>query len=198
MDANTPAVPTESEMANIRGIFERAANAIVGYSELGIKVSELQTAVDTLRRDLDRVREHNRWLEEQLLQTRHERDEARSELAAAKAQIDTATSTVNKLNDDVSFRDKQIGDLREQNNKLENELDETLGRAISAETELGLVKSKLEEAMDWLRDVQSLVAKPMPTVVETVPTNVSAFPEPQQAQEPSPEPPHESVAGFRW
>lgn len=183
-DVQVTPVPTEAEMAQIRGIFARAADSIVAASELGHRVAELTKEVEGLRRDVEWLRSTNQRLNDQLIEVRGERDVARSkavdlqhELNEANAAIGVHANTISSQRETISYRNETIA-------RLNRESDDHLLRAMGAEEELGKVKAKLAEASAWMEEVQAMLR---PKVETVDPTPVQA-PEPWAQSGPMPEP----------
>lgn len=179
--AHVVPVPTESEMAHIRGIFSRAADAIVAASELGQRVAELASQVQALRMEVERVRESNRWLEQQLFDTARARDEARREATEASEALVIARETIHKHETEIEGAKATISAHTDTITRLHRESDEHLERALSAENELAFVKSKLDEAMGWIEEIHDRF-KPKPPVSEVTPEPF--HPEPSQPPQP--------------
>jgi hypothetical protein len=148
---------TESEMGHVQDIFRRACDAIVGYSELGRQVQELTTKVEALTRELERLREDNKFMSEQLYETRKQRDEARVDAQETHGALVIARNDLSVVKADIEHKDALITSFRQKVATTERESDDHLLRAMHAEEELAKVKAKLEEAEAWFDSIKPIL-----------------------------------------
>ena len=82
---------TEDDMSKVTSILKRAADAIVGMSQLAADVDMLRATVASLQQDCDRLRNQNNALDEALNHSREMRDNQARELASTKDQLAQVT-----------------------------------------------------------------------------------------------------------
>ena len=82
---------TEDDMSRVTSILKRAADAIVGMSQLAADVDMLRATVASLQQDCDRLRNQNNALDEALNHSREMRDNQARELASTKDQLAQVT-----------------------------------------------------------------------------------------------------------
>lgn len=131
------------EMRTVRGVFDRALNAIVAATNLAKQVEDLAAKVAGLQRDIDSVMEANRRLDEALTAVRAQRDEARSEAASLRSQLAEAQSDRQRV---TNHRDSLNDDLNCERNAHQvthNYMRDETQRADRAEAELGRLREQM-------------------------------------------------------
>jgi chromosome segregation ATPase len=161
--------PTEAEMNHIRGIFSRAADAIVSASELKQRVTHLEHDMDVMRRELETVKNTNNWLTEQLGQVRGQRDKLQQEVDHANANISTLNKELDAAKETITDQSTRIGELTDKLHAAQKESDDHLLRAMTAEEELAKIRQKLDEAFSWMHEAQRLFEKPKEEPKEVAP-----------------------------
>jgi len=151
---------SEEDMAKVRSLFARGADAIVSASQLARDVEELRKSMDELKQSYEEVVTNNKFLlrqihdlDTQLAEVKNDRDEARKELSA--------------FNQRLAQRDDEIKELQTAHNeqadtiaRLRKESDDYQFRAMDAEDKLDTIKGKLSEATAWFEDVNTFLNPP--------------------------------------
>lgn len=147
MDGNiqTTDVPTEEDMNKVRQIFDRGINAIVDASRLASQVQELSNQLDGLRADLDKVRQQNAWLDEQLLRVRQERDKANADATQARMDFEDASRANGSLKASLEQAASALDSLYQQIADLTRERDDAQLRVMELEDQVSKLKGKIEK-----------------------------------------------------
>lgn len=163
------AVPTEAEMLNFRHMFERVALTITEAAGLQASFAELRVQVDSLKRDLDEVRDRNRWLDKELNEVRVARDAYRSQ----KYELENAVSTLKEANDKLQGTVNQLQDsntaIAIELNTLRINKDDIELKNMGLEDQVATLSGQLDIIKDFARQNFGLVdvPKPVPQVTET-------------------------------
>ena len=78
---------TEDDMNRVKSILQRAADAIVGASQMANDIAAMRAELDALKADSERLRNQNNALDEALNHSREMRDNQARELASTKDQL---------------------------------------------------------------------------------------------------------------
>jgi chaperonin cofactor prefoldin len=169
---------SEDDMNKVQSILKRAADAIIGMSQLAADVDMLRSTVAGLQADTDRLRTQNANLDEALAHVRAERDQARKERDQwhdSYIDIETARDNYRNQVDDLGLelsatKDKLVTTLRERD-------------------DYGMQVLALEETN---RDLQSKLDR-IKAAIGDAPTPAMQFeplpkPEPWPYAEPAPKP----------
>lgn len=171
---NIAPIPTESEMSNIRQLFERAANSIVDASKLAAEVADLRRIVEETKREIETVRNNNKWLDEQLQETRKARDEARSEAHDKGLRLNEANAKIDGLESRSSSQEQTITSLKQEIDSLYKHLDQTEGERDKALALVDRLVAKAEQAQEHLSKVMAVFA-PEPKAEEPKAQDESPF-----------------------
>lgn len=179
---------TEDEMNRVQSILKRAADAIVGMSQLHADVDMLRQTVASLQADADRLRSQNNALDEALNHSRSVRDEQGRKLAEVEADLHHMTADrdeqlrlanvyrtdieATRLDLDLTRKARDDADFRNL------ELTESLAEA---NAKLAKIEAEFKDIFGW--------AKPEPMAVIPVPITETATPEstPELASAPLPD-----------
>ena len=115
---------TEDDMSKVTSILKRAADAIVGMSQLAADVDMLRATVASLQQDCDRLRNQNNALDEALNHSREMRDNQARELASTKDQLAEVTRELEQAKNDNVVLANQSNRLNESLVKAEQERDQ--------------------------------------------------------------------------
>lgn len=119
-----PDVPEQEEISAIKRMFDRAANAIVDSSRLAKEVAELRAIVADLKDQVEKVRAHNEYLDEQITHLRTQRDEARDELYKVRRELTDTNherDDLRKVNEAAAAEITHLRDaLREKSEAFDN------------------------------------------------------------------------------
>jgi len=185
--------PTENEMATIRNMFSRAADAIVRASELGNRVTELEHQIDGFRRELETVKNTNAWLSDQLGTVRGQRDQLQHDLDHERAKNSALSQQVQEHSDTISIQQARINELEDKLRSREKESDDHLLRAMTAEEELAKVKAQMDEALGEVEDA----VKKLTRVPKEVAPAIVPFPS-DVSDSGSSEEPKTGTDPYRW
>lgn len=170
-------VTTEQEdeaMQMIREYFQKGLNAIVDATTLARSVADLTAKVEELGKDVQKLRDRNAWLDEQVVSLREARDAAHRELSTVKLDLATVNGECNRLQ---HHNDNQRGELA----RLGAEVYE----ANKARDDAEIRVLEMEEENKRLRDIVEAVRSALPTGAATVPAPTPGWPpateEPKQA-----------------
>lgn len=163
---------TEADMANVRSVFERAANSIVQASELAKVVADLKVEVTGLKEDIEKVRRANQALDEALTNVRTQRDEAQAQVREQAGQIDGLRHS---LEDTTRDRDtirhqyeakvSELADMANRADGLEHRYGELLAQFNAKEEAYNALKAHAEAMAKQMADfLASLQPKPAPEV----------------------------------
>lgn len=178
---------TEDEMGKVHDILRRAADAIVGMSQLKHDVDQLSTQVRQLSDDCERLRKANAGLEESLYQARNHRQELESRLAEAEQAKVTVQRECSDWQSKASSLDAENVSLRHSIDQMRQDLDDALGSALEFEAKYKQVKSVLDKYAEVHTSFFGKAPEPAPTEASPAPA-----PEPTPT-EPAPAPVSEEV-----
>lgn len=173
MTDTTTTVPaaTEGEMAHIKQIFERAANAIVQASELSKQVGELQAQFTSLKNDLEHFRQRNAELDTMLSDVRTQRDKAIEERDSATRNARDLDETCYNQQNTISNLKAEVEDIRNKLNRALTDSDSWMQAAEKSDNDLQAANSKLAKLREALGIVEPK-AEPTPVpqpVAQTLP-----------------------------
>lgn len=137
---------TESEMEQVRSIFGRMADTILGATQLSADVQNLRDAVRSLQNDLDYLRNRNAELDTQVTEVRRQRDDAVNALSLLQRETSDVASTIASLRRDNDALNDAIERQRTQIESLKRERDD----AIYAHMELTEKWLKVQPAIEAL------------------------------------------------
>lgn len=156
---------TEEDMAKVRSLFARGADAIVSASQLSKDVEELRHSMSELKQSYDELASHNRFLlrrvnevETELEEVKKDRDNLRLEASHYNQRLAERDDTIRTLENSVADNATTIA-------RLTKESDDHMFRAMDAEDKLDQVKAKFTAAQSWFEDVNSFL-HPAPIPVE--------------------------------
>ena len=158
-------------MSKVTSILKRAADAIVGMSQLAADVDMLRATVASLQQDCDRLRNQNNAIDEALNHSREMRDNQARELASTKDQLAETTS--------------KCDHLLQTNNNLSDELQRVSN---------DLYNAKLERDQ-WADEADKLSKERDTAHAKLDSIHVALGLTPQAMQAPTPTPPVDIVAG---
>ncbi len=180
---------TEDEMSKVQAILKRAADAIVGMSQLHADVDMLRQTVASLQADTDRLRSQNNALDEALNHSRSVRDqqgqridELNQGLAETERRLIEVTDERNKL----TLSNQQYHDDLEAAHKAK---DDAEFRALELEDKLASAEAKLAKVAELHRTLFPVEAPPttpypQPATAPVEPTTYST--DPVYMAEPAP------------
>lgn len=162
-DTSNATVEESEDMRTVRGVFDKALNAIVESTKLAQEVADLRVSVKALKDDVDYLRETNSRIDEHLTIARRQRDEAEMRVGEFQHRLNAAeldlmnakqvqADTQQRYMEERQLRIEAIQEceaLRSQNEDLQSMLNE-------AETKLGKIQSvfavlKVEEPVPELQ-----------------------------------------------
>jgi len=185
---------TEDDMNKVRSILQRAADAIVGASQMADDIAAMKAELAQLRDDADRYRRNAEALEESLSNARVRRQELEGQLSTAIH----AQAAAERERDDMTYRERNgreaAAKLETELSQVKHERDDAQLRVMELEDQLKAHASKLDAIHKALGVAPEQIIPPAPIVrsgfVE-VPPAPAAEPEPvpaaaSQAAEPTP------------
>lgn len=106
----------DQETLAMQNLFQRAADTIVNASKLGKEVQSLRDQLKLVLTDVERMREHIQWLEQENQTLRSQRDEAQNDLSNTKLVIDSQVADIKALQHNYNTvsadRDNARGEAR--------------------------------------------------------------------------------------
>lgn len=143
----------DNEMARVTEVFDKARNAIIDASRLAKEVAALRETVETVKTDLQGLRERNAFLDDMLASVRRQRDEAETELAATKAQRDEARNDRDhwhRASDEWERRagdfERKYEDERTLFNTQHSELNTTIAELQQSRSRVAYLEDALQSA----------------------------------------------------
>ena len=175
---------TEDDMNRVKSILQRAADAIVGASQMANDIAAMRAELDALKADSERLRNQNNALDEALNHSREMRDNQARELASTKDQLSDYQNRYIHLNNDLET-------VQRQNEELTAKLD-------SIHVALGLTPQAMQAPTPEptpMPPVQATSDAPYwrsepSSAAETVPTPPSSLADPSTSTEWQP--------GYNW
>jgi len=157
-----PAVPTEDEMSQVQSILTRAANAIVGMSQMKDQVEKLQAQLNDLQMQTNRYQSHIAELDELLAHVRQQRDSAQAEASEAKAKAGAAEREAAFAARDRDDYKAQLDKAQATLHEAEQSRDTAQLRVMELEDELKASQSKLDAIREGYAQIFGNEAKPAP------------------------------------
>lgn len=163
-DFNLPEnkVPTEDEMTAIRGLFARAADAIVNASNLNKKVNEMGEQITRLQAEVESINRYNRSLVEQL-------SDLRQKNAELQAKIDSMSEELSRSRQLMAQRDDEIKALQDRSNaqaetivRLRRESDDWQAKANLLDTVQGTLRNRVGVVVQHVKDIDAVLNPPAP------------------------------------
>ena len=155
---------TEDDMNRVTSILKRAADAIVGMSQLSADVEMLRQTVSGLQADCDRLRNQNNALDEALAHSRNVRDTQAIDLSNAKSDLSQANTDLASAKSQVESLTIAVEGFKDKLHIAEQGRDDAELKVMALEDELAAAKAKL----DKIAEAHALVfgapePKPEPT-----------------------------------
>lgn len=183
MTDGTTAIPvgpiTEDDMSKVHDILRRAADAIVGMSQLKIDVDTLRQQVAQLSDDAERLRKSNAGLEESLWQARNQRQELEAKLAEATQAMATAQREAEDWQHNANNATAKAQSLGDELASTKHDRDEAQLKVMELEDSLKSATDKLAkvkeifgispEAVQPKPEAPASEPVPMPTLESTPP-----------------------------
>lgn len=177
---------TEDEMGKVHDILRRAADAIVGMSQLKHDVDALSTQVRQLSDDCERLRKANAGLEESLYQARNHRQELESRLAEAEQAKATAQREAQDWQAKANTSDAAYQSAVSELDRTRKDRDDAELEAMSLEDQLKSANAMLDKMRGHVENITSLLRVPEPAPAP--PTSGSVVQQPAEAVNPTPAP----------
>lgn len=212
MDPNyqPQSAPTGQEIEQAKNVFQRLADAIVQMTSLHEQVQQMQSTMNQMKDDLERLRRTNDSLEEALSHSRAARQELETKNAELQRNLDEAQRSQRNAETDANH-------WQELAKTYERERDEARQRAESESRRADTTQHELTEAKDKLDAIQqgfqsifgNVQPKPMQEMSERIAHatgsgQVQSQPEsihPQTEEQPKAEQPkriYSNEPGFTW
>lgn len=142
---------TEDDMFKVKDILQRAADAIVGMSQLSADVDMLRQTVSGLQADTERLRSQNNALDEALNYSRGERDRLATELTNVKIDREQAQGEAKQFMETVSKLDMDNGQLQIDLDLTRKAKDEAEFHNLELEDKLKAAEAKLAKVAELHR-----------------------------------------------
>lgn len=153
-DTPNATVEESEDMRTVRGVFDKALNAIVESTKLAGEVAELRESVRILKNDVDHVRELNSRLDEHLTIARRQRDEAETRVGEFQHRLNAAeldlinakqvqSETQQRYIEERQLRIDAIQEceaLRSQNEDLRSMLNDALAKLEKIQSVFAVLK----------------------------------------------------------
>ena len=198
---------TESEMISAWEVFDRMRNQVIEGSKLRVdyeqtkaemnrEFTDLRSKVQALQNELEYLRERNKSLDDIIISTRRQRDEAQLEASNLRAELDTVKTSLVHSNDTVQRKQDQLDVASIQIEQLKKDRDDAELRAMEWEEKAEGFRKKLE-AVTTALGLPVPGEAPKPSVEEKIHPEPVAAPE---VAEPVPTEPSsgEGSAGLGW
>lgn len=181
-DFNLPEnkVPTEDEMMAIRGLFARAADAIVNASNLNKRVTEMGDQITRLTAEVESINRYNRSLLEQITELRQKNTELQDTIASMQTEVSRSRQLMAQRDDEIKALQDHSNAQADTIVRLQRESDDWQHKHnVLAEVQ-GTLRSKVGVVADSIKDMHEAlnpVQVVEPTPVE--PSHNSDWAEPQ-------------------
>lgn len=140
MDNGTTAIQvspiTEDDMNRVKSILQRAADAIVGMSQLHADVDMLRQTVSGLQADTDRLRNQNAALDEALAHSRTVRDDQAQTISGLASKLDAMTQERDELKGTASYNADLVDRLKAELTDAKRDRDDHAFKAMELEDKL--------------------------------------------------------------
>lgn len=170
MDGQSIPVTQEEDMGKVRDVLDKALDTISGIltAKLAAQVEALQGQVQSLQHSIESVQQTNKWLDEQTVTLRSQRDEAIHKANSTQAELDHAKQDVDNLRATVDRDAQTITDLRNQLSQALRERDDHGIRAMELEDELHKHKAQIGRLKELAQAEFGLQEPPKPQPVPTI------------------------------
>ena len=173
---------TEDDMNKVRGILNRAADAIVGASQMAQDINSMRTELASLRVELDKLRNQNSALDEALYQARTTRQELENKLQAALADAEQSRQAANVHAADYDRVNDQLGRVQSELATVKSERDQWADEADKLSKERDTAHAKL----DSIHVALGLTPQAMQAPTPTPPVDIVAGSDQSWRSDPSP------------
>ena len=197
---------TEDDMNMVRGILNRAADAIVGASQMAQDINSMRTELASLRVELDKLRNQNSALDEALYQARTTRQELENKLQAALADAEQSRQAANvhaadydRVNDQLGRVQSELATVKSERDQWADEADKHSKAHEGAQAKLDAITSTLGLTPQAMQAPAEPV--PLPPIQASIdtphwPSEPSPVAEPLAHTEPSTS--TEWQPGYNW
>ena len=173
---------TEDDMNKVTSILKRAADAIVGMSQLAADVDMLRATVASLQQDCDRLRNQNNALDEALNHSREMRDNQARELASTKDQLAQVTHDRDFYKSSFDGERANVDKLTAQLAQAKADADQWADEADKHSKAHDAAKAKL----DAITSTLGLTPQAMQAPTPTPPVDIVAGSDQSWRSDPSP------------
>lgn len=135
---------TEDDMNRVTSILKRAADAIVGMSQLTADVNMLRDTVHGLQADADRLRRQNEALDEALHTARTQRHDLEAKLAQVETEARNSAVERDKAVHDLNDVARNYAGLKHDFDTMHTERDDAQFQVLTLQDELKDAVAKLE------------------------------------------------------
>lgn len=174
------------EAVQLKGIFEKAATAIVDASRFAKEVAALREEVEHLRVEISTVRAQGEHLATLLDATTKERDEARGLLAQRDGELKAEQEAHAVERNSHSATCVELEELHNKHKALSDyhdsalvELDKQRATIEAREATIAEVERKFQELVKAFGQHVESISKVIRPVIEAAPAPIEAPPEPQ-------------------
>ena len=140
----SPFNPEDREMT--KAFFANIADMVVDRSELAKTVEVIRAELDQLRREIEAVREANYRMDQEIVELRSQRDEAKQESAEKGRRIgelELANANLERSNEALN---RQLQEWMETMATVRNDRDTAQYRVVELEEEVGRLTGSLSDA----------------------------------------------------
>lgn len=142
---------TEDDMFKVKDILQRAADAIVGMSQLSADVDMLRQTVSGLQADTERLRSQNNALDEALNYSRGERDRQATIIAETETKLRNAIVERDQVNAHNDKLELEVGQLQIDLDLTRKAKDDAEFHNLELEDKLKAAEAKLAKVAELHR-----------------------------------------------
>lgn len=170
-DFNLPEtkVPTEDEMVAIRGLFARAADAIVNASNLNKRVTEMGDQITRLTAEVESINRYNRSLLEQITELRQKNTDLQQKLEDMQTEVSRSRQLMAQRDDEIKGLQDHVNAQADTIVRLQRESDDWQHKHNVLAAVQGTLRSKVSTVVDHVKDIDAALNPPPPAEPVVVP-----------------------------
>lgn len=137
----------------VMDVLQQGTELEASYKALSETVASLRQEIESVRGEMQSLRETNHWLDSQITELRQQRDQVKGEAADLQGRLMQASHDRDSYSAQVNALNEQVSVVCRQRDEARKERDDALMRQLALEEEANALRAKLAQ-------IEAIFAKP--------------------------------------
>lgn len=137
----------------VMDVLQQGTELEASYKALSETVSSLRQEIESVRGEMQTLRDTNHWLDSQITELRQQRDQAKGEAADLQGRLVQASHDRDNYSAQANTLNEQVSVVCRQRDEARKERDDALMRQLALEEEANALRAKLAQ-------IEAVFAKP--------------------------------------